>query len=104
MAMAKTTLSAPALTARDWFSAGNKMFRAIALTFLVGAAAQQPEQAHLSLTGHLNELSLDFMHHDPVIACNSSVGVQIGTTPDFTGSSFVPAYACTDFSAEESAP
>lgn len=70
---------------------------ALALVF-----AQQPEQAHLSLTGTPGELSLDFMHHDAKVACNSSVGVEIGTSPDFTASSFVPAYACSDFTAQES--
>lgn len=67
-------------------------------------ASQQPEQAHLALTGIPGTLSLDFMHHDTAIACNSSVGVQIGTTPDFSAAAFVPAYACTDFTKNESAP
>jgi hypothetical protein len=70
----------------------------------LAASAQQPEQAHLSLTGAANTLSLDFMHHDANVGCNATVGVQIGTTPDFKAASFVPAYACDDFTAEESAP
>lgn len=44
------------------------------------------------------------MHHNVNVGCNSSVGVQIGTTPDFQAASFVPAYACDDFTAQESGP
>ncbi len=68
------------------------------------AFGQQPEQAHLSLTGNPHELALDFFLHDSAVGCNRSVGVQIGTSPDFTAASFIPAYNCTDFTSFESAP
>jgi len=81
------------------------MARSLSLAAVAAVvASQQPEQAHLALTGIPGTLSLDFMHHDTAVACNSSVGVQIGTTPDFSAAEFVPAYACTDFTTNEGAP
>jgi hypothetical protein len=76
-------------------------------TLLVAAAAsvavaQQPEQAHISLTGIPGQISLDYMAHDA--ACSVGWGAEISTTPDFTIKTFVPAYACDDFTAQESMP
>lgn len=34
--------------------------------------------------------------------CSAGWGAQLGTSPDFTGASFVPAYACDDFTKSES--
>ena len=59
------------------------------------ALAQQPEQAHLALTGKPDELSLDFMAHEA--NCSAGYGAQLATTPDFTSADFIAAYACTDF-------
>ena len=73
------------------------------LTLLAAAAAlplalaQQPEQAHLALTGKPGELSLDFMAHEA--NCSAGWGAQLATTPDFTAADFIAAYACTDFTA-----
>lgn len=66
-----------------------------------GALAQQPEQAHLSLTGRDGELSLDFMAHR--LNCSTTWGVQLGTSPDFTQAEFIPASACSDFTHSEPA-
>ena len=68
---------------------------------LAGALAQQPEQAHLSLTGKEGELSLDFMAHR--LNCTTTWGVQLATSPDFTQAEFIPASACTDFTLSEPA-
>ncbi len=51
------------------------------------------------MTGKPGELSLDFMAH--AANCSIGWGVQLSTTPDFTGASFIPAYACDDFSKQE---
>ena len=72
------------------------------LAALAAAAAQQPEQVHLALTGRAGELSLDAMVHDD--NCSAAWGAQISTTPEFTSADFVPAYACDDFTASEMAP
>jgi len=61
--------------------------------------AQQPEQAHIALTGAPGELSLDFMAHEA--NCSAGWGAEIATSPDFKTSNFVPGYACDDFSATE---
>ena len=63
--------------------------------------SQQPEQAHLAMTGKSGELSLDFMAHRA--NCSIGWGVQLSTSPDFTGASYIPAYACDDFTKEEPA-
>ena len=68
---------------------------------LATARAQQPEQAHLAYTGKAGQLSLDFMAHGE--NCSLAWGVQIATSPDFSQADFVPAYACDDFTAQESA-
>ena len=77
----------------------------VAATFslLLGAAlAQQPEQAHLALTGKPGELSLDFMAHR--LNCSAVTwGAQIATSPDFTEANFVAASGCTDFTAQSPA-
>jgi phosphodiesterase/alkaline phosphatase D-like protein len=46
------------------------------------------------------------MAHNADLGCGSkaSWGVQLGTSPDFRTSSFIPAYACDNFTAQESAP
>jgi len=73
----------------------------LALAALLAAArAQQPEQAHLAYTGKAGELSLDFMAHGA--NCSLAWGAQVGTTPDFSAGEFVAAYACDDFTAQES--
>lgn len=64
------------------------------------AAAQQPEQAHLAVTGKAGEMSLDFMAHDASLNC-TGWGAQISTDPTFSEGEFVPSYACTDFTASE---
>lgn len=75
----------------------------IALALLSLAAAQQPEMAHLMFAGRPGSLSLDFMAHDA--NCSAGAwGAQISTSPDFTAASWVPGYACDDFTAEESTP
>lgn len=101
------------------------------------AAAQQPEQVHIAVTGKAGEISLDFMvrggvaragqrvasrrcaevsevpctlrsprrrHPQAHKNCSLGYGAQIATTPEFSGASFVPAYACDDFTAQESIP
>ena len=85
------------------FRAYPTMLGATLLALLLGAcAAQQPEQAHLSLTGKLGELSLDFMAH--TANCSAGWGVQLAPSPDFSEANFIPASNCTDFTAFESAP
>jgi hypothetical protein len=73
---------------------------ALSLALLLGAAlAQQPEQAHLAMTGKPGELSLDFMAH--AMNCSLAWGAQLATSPDFTEADFVPASGCVDFTAQE---
>ena len=75
---------------------------AVAALLVRASSAQQPEMAHLSVTGKAGELALDFMGHSA--NCSAAWGVQYGTSPDFSGASFVAAYACTDFTAQEPGP
>lgn len=65
------------------------------------ASAQQPEMAHLSVTGKQNELALDFVGHTN---CSVAWGVQYGTSPDLSAADFHPVYACTDYTASEPGP
>lgn len=47
-----------------------------------------------------DEVSLDFMAHEA--NCSVGYGAQLGTSPDFSAASFVPATSCTDFTKQES--
>ena len=75
------------------------MRAALVAAGLLSAFAQQPEQAHLSLTGSPSELSLDFMAHEA--NCSVGYGAQLSTSPDFSAAAFVPASSCVDFTADE---
>ena len=74
--------------------------RSLVCALVACVLAQQPEQAHIAQTGSPSELSIDFMAHNG--NCTSGFGVQVGTSPDLTAASFIPAYACDDFSSQES--
>ena len=75
----------------------------VALSLLLGAVlAQQPEQAHLALTGKPGELSLDYISHR--LNCSAVTwGAQLATSPDFSEADFVPASGCVDFTAQSPA-
>jgi hypothetical protein len=65
------------------------------------AAAQQPEMAHLSLTGKPGEMAVDFASHPRDGTPPASYGCLLGTTP--SPRQFFPAYNFTNFTSQDEA-
>lgn len=75
------------------------------LALLALVRGQQPEMAHIALTGKAGQISVDFASHPRDGTPPSSYGCLIGTSPDNWNNQmqFVTAYNMTNFTSQDAA-